>query len=235
VTKATTVLTSTSRAGKSNGARQDTAVPLEARLLRDAQGKMIFIGDCAPLSFLQTVRQLIATKLTTSAELPAYSSHDSVIEVRRSKHAVNNSSQSEARSARKIRHEEISDLLQFYYTATSGLVDFLDDEALERQVEERFHQINGPKGSDLDEHDVGNALLYLIIAIGLQHMDDDKRADFWFERGRRILLLQLDSDMTIFSVRGFALVSVFMLRGCQLNAAYLNFGMKSHSVRQHFH
>jgi hypothetical protein len=218
------VLTSTHRAGKVNGARQDTAVPLEARLVRDAQGKMIFIGDCAPLSFLQTVRQLIATKLTTSAELPAHLSHDSVIEVRRSKH-VNNNGQSEARSARRIRYEEISDLLQFYYTATSGLVDFLDDEALERQVEERFREINGSKGSDLDEHDVGNALLYLIIAIGLQHMDDDKRADFWFERGRRILLLQLDSDMSIFSVRGFALVSVFMLRGCQLNAAYLNFGM----------
>lgn len=42
---------------------QDTAVPLEARLLRDAQGKVIFIGDCAPLSFLQTVRHLIASEV----------------------------------------------------------------------------------------------------------------------------------------------------------------------------
>lgn len=42
---------------------EDTAVPLEARLLRDAQGKVIFIGDCAPLSFLQTVRHLIASEV----------------------------------------------------------------------------------------------------------------------------------------------------------------------------
>lgn len=43
--------------------QEDTAVPLEARLLRDAQGKVIFIGDCAPLSFLQTVRHLIASEV----------------------------------------------------------------------------------------------------------------------------------------------------------------------------
>jgi hypothetical protein len=42
---------------------EDTAVPLEARLLRDAQGKVIFVGDCAPLSFLQTVRHLIASEV----------------------------------------------------------------------------------------------------------------------------------------------------------------------------
>lgn len=40
-----------------------TVVPLEARLLRDAHGKVIFIGDCAPLSFLQTVRHLIASEV----------------------------------------------------------------------------------------------------------------------------------------------------------------------------
>lgn len=43
--------------------QEDTAVPLEARLLRDAHGKVIFIGDCAPLSFLQTVRHLIASEV----------------------------------------------------------------------------------------------------------------------------------------------------------------------------
>ena len=46
----------------SRGDHRDTAVPLEARLLRDAQGKVIFIGDCAPISFLQTVRHLVATE-----------------------------------------------------------------------------------------------------------------------------------------------------------------------------
>jgi hypothetical protein len=61
----------------SRGDHRDTAVPLEARLLRDAQGKVIFIGDCAPISFLQTVRHLIATG---AEALPLQASRDSFVE-----------------------------------------------------------------------------------------------------------------------------------------------------------
>lgn len=45
----------------------ETLVPREARLLQNAQGKLIFIGDCAPLSFLQTVRHLITSCVDETA------------------------------------------------------------------------------------------------------------------------------------------------------------------------
>ncbi len=58
----------------------DTVVPLEGRILRDAQGKFIFIGDCAPLSFLQTVRHLIASEVDPEG-FPLQAVRDSIIEV----------------------------------------------------------------------------------------------------------------------------------------------------------
>lgn len=60
-------------------AEESTEVPLEARLLRDAQGKVIFIGDCAPLSFLQTVRHLVSQ--VDPDGLAVHTSRDSVAEV----------------------------------------------------------------------------------------------------------------------------------------------------------
>ncbi|KAM7192463.1 hypothetical protein V8F33_008338 [Rhypophila sp. PSN 637] len=45
----------------------DTEVPRDARLVRDPQGKLIFIGDCAPLSFFQTVRRLVTSRVDAAA------------------------------------------------------------------------------------------------------------------------------------------------------------------------
>jgi hypothetical protein len=64
----------------SKDGQEDTAVPLEGRILRDAQGQVIFIGDCAPLSFLQTVRHLIASEVDAE-EFPVQASRDSIIGV----------------------------------------------------------------------------------------------------------------------------------------------------------
>lgn len=65
---ASTAPTIPARVPSTNGTRGeevagDTAVPLEARLLRDDRGTEIFIGDCAPLSFLSTVRHLIVGQI----------------------------------------------------------------------------------------------------------------------------------------------------------------------------
>lgn len=67
----------------SKGQHEGTAVPLEGRILRDAQGKFIFIGDCAPLSFLQTVRHLIASEVADVEDFPVPASRDAFIEVSR--------------------------------------------------------------------------------------------------------------------------------------------------------
>lgn len=104
----------------------DTVVPLEGRILRDAQGKVIFIGDCAPLSFLQTVRHLIASEVDAE-ELPVAASRDSIIEIARPR-------SSDQQSSIVISLREVDDLTKQYAIAVSGLADLFDHEQLFRDI-----------------------------------------------------------------------------------------------------
>ncbi len=101
-------------------------MPLEGRILRDAQGKVIFIGDCAPLSFLQTVRHLIAAEVDAEG-FPAAASRDSIIEVARPTSA-------EGRPSRTLHLREIDELVRVYAVAVSGLADLFDHEQLLRDM-----------------------------------------------------------------------------------------------------
>lgn len=200
--------------------RQHTAVPLEARLLRDTQGKMIFIGDCAPLSFLQTVRQLIATKVTTES-LPTQLSRDSVVETPSAEHP----SDQQPSLIPRISPSEIDTYLEAYYTATYGLVNFFDEDELRSNMKVWASLTDaGPEQNQKDSQSTSSALFYLIIAIGAQERNE-RKSELWFRTSRRIFISHLESDTTVVTVCGFALISLYMLRSFQPNGAYLNFGM----------
>jgi hypothetical protein len=115
---------------------------------------------------------------------------------------------------------EIDDLLFYFYEATSGLVDFFDDAQLRKDIDALMHATY-----QFDRDGPAGALIYLVIAIGVRQMGESD-ADIWFERGKAVLLSCVNHDMTIDSVRGFALVSIWMLGAFQPNAAYLNFGTR---------
>lgn len=99
---------------------------MEGRILRDAQGKVIFIGDCAPLSFLQTVRHLIASEVGAEG-FPAATSRDSIIEVARPNSA-------EGRTTHNVQLREVDELVRMYAVAVSGLADLFDHEQLLRDI-----------------------------------------------------------------------------------------------------
>lgn len=191
---------------------EDTDVPLEARLLRDAQGKVIFIGDCAPLSFLQTVRHLIASEID-SDNLPLQVSRDSIIEAAqppgggRSHNALPPLSQREVET---ISYE--------YSVATSGLADMFDRAQLTKDMS------SWASGIDLQVSDTQLAVYQLVAAIGLQETDES-RAETYFARARDALLANLCGSMNLAAVQGFALMSMYMLRAFQPNGAYLYFSL----------
>lgn len=190
--------------------QQDTAVPLEARLLRDAQGKVIFIGDCAPLSFLQTVRHLIATD---GDVLPVHATRDSFIE------AVQPESTGDlTRSPPPVHLGELDDLLGEYYSATSGLVDLCERDRLHEDVN------RWAAGFPTCPTDIVSAVYYLILAIGCQENDDTK-AEAWFNHAKKTLMANLTSSMHLSTVQGFTLLAVYLLRAFQPNGAYLHFCM----------
>lgn len=188
--------------------QEDTVVPLEGRILRDAQGKVIFIGDCAPLSFLQTVRHLIASEVDSDA-FPAQASRDSMIEVARP------ASVDRPQSVSVALHQ-VQSLGQAYLVATSGLVDLFEHDELLKEMK------MWASGLALHSNDAASAVFFLVLAIGAQESHESK-ADAWFRHARDLLLNHMCSSMNVSTVQGFALVSVFMLRAFQPNGAYLYF------------
>lgn len=104
----------------------DTAVPLEGRILRDAQGKVIFIGDCAPLSFLQTVRHLIASEVDDEG-LAVAAYRDSIIEVAKTNSA-------DRPTSLVINSHDVEALVREYVVAVSGLADLFEHTQLLRDV-----------------------------------------------------------------------------------------------------
>ncbi|CAK1366398.1 unnamed protein product [Cercospora beticola] len=193
----------------------DTVVPLEGRILRDAQGKVIFIGDCAPLSFLQTVRHLIASEVDAE-ELPVAASRDSIIEVARPR-------SSDQQSSIVISLREVDELTKQYAIAVSGLADLFDHEQLFRDIK------TWVGGFTSHQEDATSAVYYLVLAIGAQESNDSK-AEAWFKHAKEILLRHLTSSMNVSTVQGFTLIAVYMLRAFQPNGAYLYFSLAARTA-----
>jgi hypothetical protein len=192
----------------SRGDHRDTAVPLEARLLRDAQGKVIFIGDCAPISFLQTVRHLIATEEDT---FPVQASRDSFIEAAQ---PVSTDGAEQALPA--VHPNDVNELLRQYCLATSGLVDLFEREQLADDARK------WAAGVTMRSAEATPAVNYLIFAIGIQESNEIK-AETWFNHAKNSLVANLTASMHLTTVQGFALVAVYLLRAFQPNGAYLYF------------
>ncbi|KAF2206804.1 hypothetical protein CERZMDRAFT_63215 [Cercospora zeae-maydis SCOH1-5] len=193
----------------------DTVVPLEGRILRDAQGKVIFIGDCAPLSFLQTVRHLIASEVDAE-ELPVAASRDSIIEVARPR-------SSDQQSSITISLREVDHLTEQYAVAVSGLADLFDHEQLFRDIKTWVGDFTS------HQQDATSAVYYLVLAVGAQESNDGK-AESWYKHAKDILLRHLTSSMNVSTVQGFALIAIYMLRAFQPNGAYLYFSLAARTA-----
>ncbi|CBY02068.1 hypothetical protein LEMA_P008550.1 [Plenodomus lingam JN3] len=198
-----------------NDHQDDTVVPLEGRILRDAQGKVIFIGDCAPLSFLQTVRHLIASEVDSEG-ISTQAVRDSIIEV-----APTTSGNGQGSLA--VTPQEIPALVDGYTVATSGLVDLFQKDELIRELRVWAAGVSSP--SD----DCGAAMFFLVLAIGAQE-HGESRAQAWFEQSRDQLVKHMCNNMNAPTVQGFILVALYMLRAFQPNGAYLYFSLAARAA-----
>ncbi|KAK8097223.1 proline utilization protein family regulator [Apiospora kogelbergensis] len=187
----------------------ETDVPREARLLCDAQGKLIFIGDCAPLSFFQSVRQLVTSRVDEHAFAPQ-SSHTAA-----------------GGGGPGIPLESIPDAVAIYLAVTAGLVDLFEDARLRDDIT-LWASAGGPSSSpstDSASADVAQSIVnYLILAIGYQK-DREPLAQACFEYARDRAFAHLSGDLSISTVHAFLLVTLFMLGACQINGAFLFFGI----------
>lgn len=190
----------------------DTEVPREARLLSDGQGKLVFIGDCAPLSLFQSVRQLVTSRVGQDAFAPE-TSRFSVLE---------NAAQTSPRRSRgdrrpDVRGVDVAGAVGRYISATTGLVDLFDEATL-------TDELLAWAGADHKPRNLTSIINYLILAIGLQR-DDEASSHAYFEYARDQSFASLSGDLSVGTVQAFILITVYMLCSCQINSAFLVFGV----------
>lgn len=194
---------------------EDTAVPLEGRILRDAQGKFIFIGDCAPLSFLQTVRHLISSDAESDGfAVPA--ARDCIIE------NVRPTTFSQAHDV-SINLLDVSRLIKNYHFATSGLVELFESDELEKELKA------WAGGARSHSDSAASAVFFLVLAIGAQE-NDEAKSDAWFRHARDTLMKNMCGSMNVATVQGFTLVAIYMLLTFQPNGAYLYFSLAARTA-----
>ncbi|KAK0725050.1 hypothetical protein B0H67DRAFT_550692 [Lasiosphaeris hirsuta] len=204
---------------------EETEVPREARLLCDPQGKLIFIGDCAPLSFFQTVRRLVTSHVDAHAFAPETSGY-SALENACSRPPVS------AAEPPPIT-VDIKTAVSTYLEVTTGLIDLFDNARLPDDMSAWASRV-GTRAGD-KAMDIPSAVNYLVLAIGCQKTDDNT-SQLYFDYAHHVASASLSGNLGVGNVQVFILITLYMLGACQLNGAFLFFGIAAraaHSIGIH--
>ncbi|KAI1463729.1 IDO-domain-containing protein [Daldinia caldariorum] len=200
-------------------AEEEADVPREARLLCDAHGKLTFVGDCAPLSLFQTVRQIVTSRVDPNAFTAQTGQADRVS-------MLENSSSHPPLSAigkePRVDSNRVPRLVHLFTSATSGLVSLFENEHLTNNISAWINDIGGSANAI-------SAVNYLVLAIGSQSVDEESAAEL-FQHAKTLALSSLGGDLGIETVQAFALITIYMLRACQINGAYLFFGIAARAA-----
>lgn len=203
-------------------AEDDTDVPREARLLRDAHGKLIFIGDCAPLSFFQSVRQVVTSRVSQHAFAPQTSRYSVLENAPAHPPRRNGASDFSPGGMPAVRAGEMATAVSAYLSATAGIIDLFDNSTLLDDFllwADQQHR----------RRDGASTIKYLVLAIG-RLMDDEALAQEYFEYARSQAYIDMSGDLSAETVQTFLLITVYMLCSCQINGAFLFFGIAARAA-----
>ncbi|KAJ4291417.1 hypothetical protein N0V88_006010 [Collariella sp. IMI 366227] len=199
---------------------EETEVPREARLLCDAQGKLIFIGDCAPLSFFQTVRRLVTTRVDAHAFAPETSGYSALENV----YSRTGTSGNYGDDPPPVK-VPIGTTVSAYLNVTAGLIDLFDNSRLVHDIALWAEQ-DRPRDQPVD---VASAVNYLVLAIGCQKSDENT-AQRYFDYARNLAFGRLSGNVGVASVQAFILITFYSLGACQINPAFLFFGIAARAA-----
>ncbi|EKV17496.1 C6 transcription factor, putative [Penicillium digitatum PHI26] len=188
-------------------------VPKVARLLRDGQGKFMYIGDSASLSFLQSLRRVVTSSIGR-CEFTEDNSRHSMLEAFQG----NPGTQPGALVA-PPNNKEAQRLAGQFLLATSPLLDLFDQEEFHPRL---ANWIANPSSDE----DIVSSIFYLVLAIGAQVSDfDQKRAEQYFGSGRQLAFSAFQETPSISTIQSYILVSMYMLGACRRNGAFMNLGI----------
>ncbi|KAJ5528023.1 hypothetical protein N7513_012182 [Penicillium frequentans] len=188
-------------------------VPKVARLLRDGQGKFMYIGDSASLSFLQSVRRVVSSSIGR-CEFTEDNSRHSMLEA-----FQNNPSTLPGPLIPPPSNDEAHRLARQYVLATSPLLDLVDLEEFHPRL---ASWVENPSGDE----DTVSSIFYLVLAIGAQVSDTNQTlAEQYFSSGRQLAFSAFQETPSIHTIQSYILVSMYMLGACRRNGAFMNLGI----------
>lgn len=188
-------------------------VPKVARLLRDGQGKFMYIGDSASLSFLQSVRRVVSSSIGR-CEFTEDNSRHSMLEA-----FQNNPSTLPGPLIPPPSNDEAHRLARQYVLATSPLLDLVDLEEFHPRL---ASWVDNPSGDE----DTVSSIFYLVLAIGAQVSDTNQAlAEQYFSSGRQLAFSAFQETPSIHTIQSYILVSMYMLGACRRNGAFMNLGI----------
>ncbi|KAL6859272.1 fungal-specific transcription factor domain-containing protein [Trichoderma novae-zelandiae] len=192
------------------------AIPKVPSTMRDTKGRAMYYGDCAALSFLRNIQELIQgeqeladvakdlSSISALAEDPSTTDGESVL-------AYSNANL-----------EDLEDLVQVFFTSTCGMLDIINRSTVETLLRRWI-------GGNISVTSSGAAILYLVLAYAAQirseSAQDAHRSRSFFYHGRRIALLELTEYPSMETAQAFSLISLYMLGRCRRDGAYLNLGI----------
>ncbi|KAF4236675.1 hypothetical protein CNMCM6457_002045 [Aspergillus fumigatiaffinis] len=188
-------------------------VPKVARLLRDGQGKFMYIGDSASLSFLQSVRRIVSLSIGR-CEFTEDTSRHSMLEAFQSSSATQTGPLSAPPSNDKAQR-----LARQYVLATSPLLDLFD-------LEEFYPRLANWVGNPTGDEDTVSSIFYLVLAIGVQVSEiNQDLAEQYFVSGRQLAFSAFTETPSIYTIQSYVLISMYMLGACRRNGAFMNLGI----------
>ncbi|PWY89344.1 hypothetical protein BO70DRAFT_369072 [Aspergillus heteromorphus CBS 117.55] len=188
-------------------------VPKVARLLRDGQGKFMYVGDSASLSFLQSVRRLVSSSIGR-CDFTEDNSRHSMLE------AFQSGSTTQAGPLiSPPSNDEAQNLARQFVLATSPLLDLFDLEEFHPRL---ANWVDNPTGDE----DTVSSIFYLVLAIGAQVSDIDQTlAEQYFVSGRQLAFSAFTETPSIYTIQSYVLISMYMLGACRRNGAFMNLGI----------
>lgn len=118
--------------------------------------------------------------------------------------------------------DSIPSAVSRYFSATAGVVDLFENSDLTQMITSWAKHSHGASSNT-------SAVNYLVLAIGHQDTDDGPSQDY-FEYARNMAFQNLSENLGIGTVQAYVLITLFMLRGCQINGAFLFFGIAVRSA-----
>ncbi|PCH07490.1 Transcription factor [Penicillium occitanis (nom. inval.)] len=126
-----------------------------SRMLDDGKGRMLYIGDSAPLSYLQTIRQLVGSVMGTSMFTVDPHRHN-ILEASMQAQPIT------FQYAITLPDREAAlYLVDSFFTNTKGMLHLFDEQVFKQRVERTYQN---PLAADQS----WMCILYLVFAVGLQ-------------------------------------------------------------------